>query len=216
MDFGCGSKPYQALFTGVTAYIGVDYNGQGHNHENEQIDVYYDGITIPFEDNSFDSILTNEVLEHIFNLEEIIGELYRVLKPGGKILITTPFAWMEHETPNDFGRYSSFGMKNLLERNGFTILEMEKTTNYLQTQTQLRNTYWCNHFFPRFRPFATALVYFYSFLNNGWGLIISKIFPSKHLSNKIVLLNFSLRNYLTFEHKVFTHQHSYPYLCPYP
>jgi len=179
MDFGCGSKPYKALFNNVSEYIGVDYKGEGHSHVNEQIDVYYDGKTIPFPDNYFDSILTNEVLEHVFNIDEIVGELYRVLKPGGKILITTPFAWMEHEAPVDFGRYSSFGMKQLLERNRFSIIEMEKTTNYLQTQTQLRNTYWCNHFFPKFRPFATAMVYGYSFINNSWGLLMSKIFPSK-------------------------------------
>jgi SAM-dependent methyltransferase len=179
MDFGCGSKPYKALFTNISAYIGVDYDGEGHKHDDEQIDVYYDGHTIPFADNTFDSILTNEVLEHVFNLENIIGELHRVLKPGGKILITTPFAWMEHEAPVDFGRYTSFGMKALMERNGFEIITMEKTTNYLQTQTQLRNTYWCNHFFPKLRPFATASCYVYSLINNTVGLALAKIFPDR-------------------------------------
>jgi SAM-dependent methyltransferase len=180
MDFGCGSKPYKALFNHVDEYIGVDYQGEGHSHEKEQIEVFYDGKTIPFEANTFDSILTNEVLEHVFNLENIVVELHRVLKPSGNILITTPFAWNEHEAPNDFGRYTSFGMKDLLERNGFEIVAMEKTTNYLQTQTQLRNTYWCNHFFPKLRPFATALVYVYSFFNNCVGLLLAKISPKRY------------------------------------
>jgi ubiquinone/menaquinone biosynthesis C-methylase UbiE len=90
MDFGCGTKPYKPIFINATEYIGVDYAGEGHSHENEDIDIYYDGKTIPFEDNTFDSILACEVMEHIFNIEEILKELYRILKPGGKILISIP------------------------------------------------------------------------------------------------------------------------------
>ncbi|MBK8300784.1 MAG: methyltransferase domain-containing protein [Chitinophagaceae bacterium] len=62
MDFGCGTKPYKPLLQTSKEYIGVDYNGEGHSHKNEQIDVMYDGKTIPFEDNTFDSILSTEVL----------------------------------------------------------------------------------------------------------------------------------------------------------
>ena len=47
MDFGCGSKPYKSLFN-VNEYVGVDFQGQGHSHENEQIDVFYDGVLLPF------------------------------------------------------------------------------------------------------------------------------------------------------------------------
>src|SRR5687767_14503304 len=71
MDFGCGSKPYKSIFT-VNEYIGVDYDNPGHPHNNEQIDVFYDGKTLPFPDNHFDSICSAEVVEHIFNLPEIL------------------------------------------------------------------------------------------------------------------------------------------------
>ena len=47
LDFGCGSKPYKSLFT-VKTYTGLDFESQGHDHSNEQIDVYYDVKTIPF------------------------------------------------------------------------------------------------------------------------------------------------------------------------
>src|SRR5437773_3335923 len=80
LDFGCGSKPYQSLFANVTEYIGVDYNSPGHSHANEQIDVFYDGKKIPFPDEYFDSVFSSEVFEHIFNLEEIIPEIKRVMK----------------------------------------------------------------------------------------------------------------------------------------
>jgi SAM-dependent methyltransferase len=180
MDFGCGSKPYKPLFVNAKEYIGVDYAGEGHSHENEEIDVFYDGKTIPFPDNTFDSILTNEVLEHVFNLEDILKELHRVLKPGGKILITTPFAWTEHEVPVDFGRYTSFGMHALLTRNGFNVLSIEKSTHYRQTQTQLRILYWHNHIIPRLRPFGWLVSPVFAFVNNITGLALARILPKKH------------------------------------
>lgn len=136
MDFGCGSKPYQALFN-VEEYVGVDYQGEGHSHQNEDIDVFYDGKYLPFPDNHFDSIFSSEVFEHVFNLEEIIAELYRVLKPNGKILITCPFAWQEHEIPNDYARYTQFALRHMLEKRGFQILKIEKTGNAVTTVFQL-------------------------------------------------------------------------------
>jgi SAM-dependent methyltransferase len=144
MDFGCGSKPYKSLFS-VSEYIGVDFQGQGHSHENEVIDVFYDGHHLPFEDNRFDSIFSSEVFEHVFNLEEMIKELNRVLKPGGKMLVTCPFAICEHEAPNDFARYSSYGLKDLLERNGFEILVFEKAGSAVETICQLYVSYFYAH-----------------------------------------------------------------------
>lgn len=189
MDFGCGTKPYQPLFTNATEYIGVDYAGEGHSHENEQIDVFYDGKTIPFADNTFDSILTSEVLEHIYNLEDILKELNRVLKPGGKILITVPFAWNEHEMPNDFGRYTSLGFAALLERNGFTVVSLEKTTGFVESLVQLWGLYWHLHIIPKFRPFGRIVSPTFAFLNNIFGLAAAKILPRKtdYFLNLVVL-----------------------------
>ena len=50
LDFGCGSKPFKELFD-VTDYIGLDIEVSGHPHKNSQVDVFYNGKTIPFEDN---------------------------------------------------------------------------------------------------------------------------------------------------------------------
>lgn len=116
LDFGCGSKPYKSLFTNVQQYVGLDFENLGHSHANEQIDFFYDGKNIPFSDETFDSVFTSEVFEHVFNLEQIIPEIYRVIKKGGNILITCPFAICEHETPNDYARYSSYGLKHLMEK----------------------------------------------------------------------------------------------------
>ncbi len=57
------------------------------------------------------------------------------------MLLTVPFVWDEHEQPWDFARYSSFGLKSLLERNGFEVLEQRKTNADVRVLFQLTNAY---------------------------------------------------------------------------
>ena len=136
LDFGCGSKPYRSLFR-FSEYIGVDIENPGHSHANEDIDVFFDGKTLPFADSAFDSCFSSEVVEHIFDIDKTLGEIKRVLKPNGRILITTPFVWDEHEVPHDYCRYTSFGLKNIFERNGFKIIEQKKSGTFPELIIQL-------------------------------------------------------------------------------
>ena len=136
LDFGCGSKPYKSLFN-VSSYVGLDFQGDGHSHENEQIDVYYDGKTIPFPDNHFDCVFSTEVFEHVFNLDVVLTEINRVMKKDSLILITCPFAICEHEVPNDFARYSSYALKHIMEQNDFEVVHFEKLGNSIEAITQL-------------------------------------------------------------------------------
>lgn len=159
LDFGCGAKPYQTLFNHVESYTGVDYNSDGHLHQDESIDFFYDGKTLPFKTNQFDSIFSSEVFEHIFNLETIIPELNRVLKLGGKIFITCPFVWEEHEIPVDYARYTQFALTSLLEKNGFKIVTIDKNGHTVVAIHQLMmvylHDYWLNHVYilSKFRWF---------------------------------------------------------------
>ncbi len=141
LDFGCGAKPYKPLFTHVLSYTGVDLENDGHSHKNELIDVFYDGRSLPFNDNIYDSIFCSEVFEHIFNLNEILPELNRVLKQGGKILITCPFAWPEHEKPYDYARYTIYALHSELKKNNFEILITDKSGNFFTTVFQLQVAY---------------------------------------------------------------------------
>ncbi len=136
LDVGCGSKPYKTLFK-VDSYIGMDIENPGHDHQNEDIDIFYDGKTFPFPEQNFDSIISNQVLEHVFNPDEFLQEINRCLKTGGFLLLTLPFAWDEHEQPFDYARYSSFGLKSLLEKNGFKVHKQIKSGNALETIVQL-------------------------------------------------------------------------------
>jgi SAM-dependent methyltransferase len=141
LDLGCGLKPYKRLFSNSIEYIGVDIENPGHDHSKENVDVYYDGKHIPFDNNIFDGIFFSEVLEHVFNPDELLNEISRVLKPNSKLLLTTPFSWDEHEVPNDYGRYTSYGIKYLLEKNGFEVIEQTKTGHFIEVVAQLNIHY---------------------------------------------------------------------------
>lgn len=191
MDFGCGAKPYHSLFT-VEKYVGVDYKSPGHSHLNEEIDMYYDGKHIPFKDEHFDSVFTSEVFEHIFNLEEIIKEINRVMKTGGIILITCPFSICEHEVPNDYARYTSFALKHLFEKNGFEIIHQDKTGNNVEVVFQLWTMYIHQHILPFIKNIPVVRTIFklvtYTLLN-CFALVLSKILPNRkdlYLNNILV------------------------------
>ena len=179
LDFGCGAKPYQNLFTNVDNYIGIDIENEGHDHKNEHIDVYYDGKTIPFDNETFDSVLSSEVLEHVPNVDECIKEIGRVLKPAGKMLITVPFVWQEHELPFDFRRFSSSGIKNHLIENGYTIIFEEKTGHFLEVLMQLWMTYLRGLLFTNNKYINLVINFVFISPVCITGLVLSWLLPKK-------------------------------------
>jgi SAM-dependent methyltransferase len=137
LDAGCGKKPYKRLFD-CGEYVGLDFEG-AHDHSNEEIDVLYDGHTFPFANGEFDSVVCTQALEHVNNPARFVGEIHRVLKSGGILLLSVPFIWGEHEKPHDYTRYTSFGLKHLLELTGFDVLEQCKTLHDVRAIYQLKN-----------------------------------------------------------------------------
>lgn len=133
MDFWCWAKPYRDLFSNVENYIWLDIEASWHDHRSSKIDVFYDWNKIPFDDNHFDWVFTSEVLEHVFNLDDMLIEIHRVLKKDWTLFLTIPFCIWEHEAPYDFGRYTSFWIRAILEKRWFTIIEHEKVNTYFQT-----------------------------------------------------------------------------------
>lgn len=192
LDFGCGSKPYRSYIS-ADEYVGVDFENEGHPHDNEEIDIFYDGKTIPLGPDLFDSVLTSEVFEHIFNLEEMLEELHRVMKPGATMLITCPFVWKEHEVPNDYARYTHFALKHLLEKKGFRVKVQDKSGNFMEVLFQLQVLYFHDSLYLKFFgkiPLVRELFKLFFFaIPNLTGLLVSKILPRNrqlYLNNIIV------------------------------
>jgi SAM-dependent methyltransferase len=123
LDIGCGTKPWKDLFAEhVTEHVGVDHEGTGNPRH--AIDMYADAYDIPAPDESFDTVLMTEVLEHLEEPVRALEEALRLLRPGGAVVLTTPLMWPVHEPPRDFFRYTPFGLRHVLTAAGFVEPEV--------------------------------------------------------------------------------------------
>lgn len=121
LDVGCGRKPYKNLFgKQLTGYIGLDVG------ENKFADVLIKpGEAFPFSESQFDVVLCTQVLEHAENLEFTLKEIYRVVKPGGKIVATFPFLYHEHGSPYDFQRFTVNRARILFPNSDIIVLKKQ-------------------------------------------------------------------------------------------
>jgi SAM-dependent methyltransferase len=88
---------------------------------------------IPVEDGRFDYVIFNQTMEHLDRPERALSELHRVLKPGGKLLCTTPLFYEEHEQPYDFFRYTQFAHRRLFSQAGFQVEQVEWLEGFFGT-----------------------------------------------------------------------------------
>lgn len=88
---------------------------------------------LPVEDGRFDLVLCTQVMEHVLEPLATLREFHRVLRPGGRLWVSCPLFYEEHDKPYDFFRYTSFGLTRLLEEAGFVDLEMEWLEGYFGT-----------------------------------------------------------------------------------
>lgn len=120
MDLGCGNQPYLPWYGPlVDDVVAVDAV------ENPGVVVVDLGGPLPFPDNSFDTVLCTQVLEHVPNAELAMGEVARVLRPGGHALVTVPFLYPLHESPYDFWRFTHLGLRGLVERHGLSAVTVD-------------------------------------------------------------------------------------------
>lgn len=125
IDLGCGKAPlylkYKQFVSDVTC---VDWVNSAH--KNEHVDVECDLTKkLPFDECSFDTVIMSSVLEHIPEPALLWAEIARILKPGGRILMDTPFYYPLHEIPYDFYRYSSYALRRFAESHGLEVLQLK-------------------------------------------------------------------------------------------
>jgi SAM-dependent methyltransferase len=119
LDVGCGLRLYESIFVGsVSRYIGLDWPSSA---EGARQDVSGDALHLPFADQSVDTVLATELMEHLPDPVRFLAEVDRVLRPGGTLILSVPFLEPIHEEPRDFFRFTPFGLRALLERQGFRV-----------------------------------------------------------------------------------------------
>jgi SAM-dependent methyltransferase len=131
LDAGAGRSRYRKLFTHAR-YETADFLAvEGKKYV--QPTYVCDLGEIPVEDGRFDHVLLTQVLEHIPEPPRVLAELHRVLKPGGRLWLTAPLFYREHEKPYDFYRYTRFGLRHLLKGAGFEVRELGWLEGYFGT-----------------------------------------------------------------------------------
>lgn len=118
LDIGAQNGPYAASFP---RRIALDIRrGAG-------VQILGDAQALGIAGRVFDVVLCTEVLEHLPEPQQAIDEMFRVLKPGGTLLLTTRFLFPIHDAPHDYFRFTKYGLRHLLRR--FEILELQEETD---------------------------------------------------------------------------------------
>jgi SAM-dependent methyltransferase len=120
LDAGAGEAQYSPFFISHR-YIGVDLGIGDAAWSYDGLDAIAALEHLPFPDATFDAALNIVTLEHVREPKQVLTEIARVLKPGGRLLLVTPLEWEEHQQPHDYYRYTRYGLRYLLESAGLTI-----------------------------------------------------------------------------------------------
>lgn len=124
LDYGCGGSPYRSLFSNA------DYRRADYLQDNDDILDYVlsQDSCVAEADRTFDFILSTQVLEHVHSPSVYLRECYRLLRPGGKLYITTHGTYPDHGCPDDFYRWTTDGLVRDLSAAGFIVRRVEKHT----------------------------------------------------------------------------------------
>ncbi|MEP6663536.1 MAG: class I SAM-dependent methyltransferase [Verrucomicrobiota bacterium] len=119
LDVGCGEQPYRNYFQHAKKKVACDFDAKRGD-----VDFACPAHAIPVASESFDAILCTEVLEHVPDPLAVWREFHRVLRPNGRVLLSTPMYWPPHELPYDFYRYPEQGLRHLATTAGFEVREL--------------------------------------------------------------------------------------------
>jgi SAM-dependent methyltransferase len=122
LDLGCGHKPYAELFAGLR-HVGVNLDAVDASP-----DLIADATALPLADGSVDLVFCTQVLEHVPRPAALLAEAARVLRPGGRLVLSVPFYWPLHEEPHDYFRFTPHGLRELLGAAGLEALCIEPDT----------------------------------------------------------------------------------------
>ncbi len=130
LDAGAGNAPYKHLVS-HTNYESADFEKLERAYAEQTF--VCDLKEIPVEDARYDFVLFNQVMEHLPDPRLVLKELFRVMKPGARLIYSGPLFYEEHEQPYDFFRYTSLGVRLLFQEAGFAVQRLDWLEGYFGT-----------------------------------------------------------------------------------
>jgi SAM-dependent methyltransferase len=147
LDYGAGFCPYRELFP-QSNYVRADIPAVAEANKLGREEVYPDPdcVILPdgrvdHESGKFDYVLSTQVLEHVRDPEIYLAEAFRLVKPGGKLFLTTHGTWPDHGSPYDFRRWTPDGLRYDIEKVGFTVRRVQKLTTGPRAMLSFVETY---------------------------------------------------------------------------
>ena len=172
VDFGCGAMPYRSVFTELGCrYVGADIDASA------EVRIDPEG-RLGAPDASFDLVLSFQVLEHVRDLEVYFAEARRVLKPGGRLILSTHGVWLYHPHPEDHRRWTREGLLAEIERHGFRVGACIPVVGPLAWTTVLRLTGFC-YLLKRVPAIGPGLSYLLAIVMNTRALIEDWVTPRR-------------------------------------
>lgn len=139
LDIGCGEKTINKYLPDDCRYIGLDYYITATEWYGSSPEIFGDAQSLSFADKSIDCVLLLDVMEHLPDPDKCLIEVRRVLVEGGVFIILVPFLYPIHDSPLDFGRWTLYGLREILNRHGFSITEEKHNGNVLESAGLLMN-----------------------------------------------------------------------------
>ncbi len=173
LDAGSGDAPYRPLFAHC-AYMTHDWESSPHSGA-RSADVVSDLADLPLPDGDLDLVVCTEVLEHVPDPARALAELARVLRPGGRVLITVPFVGELHEEPFDYYRYTPYALEHLLGGAGLTDVEVTPLTGWYSTLAHVLRH---NALSTRGQPRPSRATHAVSFLILAFSELFRRVAPA--------------------------------------
>jgi SAM-dependent methyltransferase len=132
LDYGAAESPYRDFFPAQAEFVAADLPG----NPGAALELTADGA-VPAPDGSFDAVLSTQVLEHVPDPAAYLAEAFRVLRPGGRLLLSTHGTFIYHPDPEDYWRWTGAGLRRAVTQAGFRVVRFEGMLGLLPTGLQL-------------------------------------------------------------------------------